>query len=95
VKLLARRKSEQNRAAIDPWTAVHAGAGLALGLLEVGALPTAVLGVGYELVEQLVERDPSGRRLFGASKPESGANVAVDLAVYGLAWWLGRRWSRS
>lgn len=92
---IARSKADQNHAAIDPWTAVHFGSGLALGLLNAPATATAALGIGYEVAEQVFEDSEFGQRFFNISGPEVMSNVVVDLAVYGLGWWLGQRWNQS
>lgn len=93
--LVAKTKADQNHAAIDPWTVVHFGSGLALGLVEAPAGATAMLGVGYELAEQLFEDSEFGQRFFKTSGSETLGNVFVDLTVYGIGWWLGRRWNRT
>lgn len=91
--LVATRKTEQNRAAIDPWTGVHAGMGLAFGLLGVGFWPTAGLAVAYDVAEHAFEKTLDGQRFFKTSGPESAANIATDLAVFLGAWYLGTRWN--
>ena len=95
MKLLATRKADQNRASIDPWTAVHLSAGLALGLLDVAlsrALPGAVV---YEVFEQVFERSRAGRVFFRTPGPESFPNVLVDVAVFAVGHALGRRWNAT
>ena len=92
---LARSKREQNRAAIDPWTAVHLAAGLAAGLVDLPLGRAVVLAGGYEVVEQVVERRGYGQRFFATYGPESPANVALDLAAFVLGHRLGRRWNRT
>lgn len=93
MKLLATNRSEQNQAAIDPWTVVHLGAGLAFGLTGISLPTTVIAGVGYEVAEQIFERSDTGQSLFNTSGPENAVNVAVDLAVYFVGWYAGRRWS--
>lgn len=93
MKIIATRKSDQNHAAVDPWTVVHFGAGLAAGLLEI-SFPAAMLAAGaYELFEQAIERSDPGQEFFKTSGPETIPNVIVDLGIFGLGLWLGRRWS--
>lgn len=80
-----------NEAPIDAWTGVHALAGGLAGALGA-PWPLAVGGlVAYELAEYAIE-SPRGSRWFGSKRPESGVNVAVDLAVglgaYALGRWL-------
>ncbi|HLT46811.1 MAG TPA: hypothetical protein VK002_06245 [Rubricoccaceae bacterium] len=95
MKLLATRKSEQNRAAVDPWTAVHLAAGLALGLMAVPlrhALATAVI---YEAAEQVFERRACGQSFFETSGPEVLPNALVDMVAFAAGHWLGRAWNAS
>ena len=95
VKFIATQKADQNRASIDPWTAVHLSAGLALGLLDVAlsrALPGAVV---YEVIEQVFERSRAGRVFFRTPGPESFPNVLVDVAVFVVGHALGRRWNAT
>lgn len=94
MKLIATSKSDQNIAAVDPWTAVHFGGGVALGL--VGApLPLVVLGaVAYEVAEQIAERNKSAQSFFGTSGPERPVNAVVDVAVLLGGWWLARRYNK-
>lgn len=95
MKILATSKSDQNHAAVDPWTAVHFAAGLAVGLMEIRMAHSMGVAVAYEAVEQVFERTETGKEFFKASGPEQPANVVVDLAVFALGHWLGRRWNRS
>lgn len=94
-RLVATHKAEQNLAAVDPWTAVHLTAGLALGLMDV-PLARALLGaVAYEALEQVFERHDAGRRLFRTSGPEVLHNVAVDVATFVVGHALGQAWNAS
>ncbi|MFW6199314.1 MAG: hypothetical protein ACOC8K_01975 [Gemmatimonadota bacterium] len=95
MKIVATRKDEQNRAAVDPWTLVHFSTGLALGLVD--APFDKVLGgaVGYEIAEQFAERHEWGQDLFETSGPEHLVNAAVDVGVFLFGHWLGQRWNRS
>jgi len=95
MKIVATEKSEQNQAAVDPWTLVHFSAGLALGL--VNAPLDKVLGVamGYEIAEQFAERQDWGQDFFETSGPEHLVNAAVDLGVLSLGHWLAQRWNRT
>lgn len=93
--LVARSKAEQNLAVIDPWTLVHAGVGLAVGLMGFG-LGAALLGaVAYELLEAPLERAEFGKNLFNVSKPENPANQVMDVAIFVLAAKAGQSWNRS
>ncbi len=95
MKVIATRKSEQNNAAIDPWTVVHFGIGLGAGLMDFGFWKMMAVGAAYEIFEQALERSDFGKDLFKTSGPENIPNVAVDLSVYALGIWLGHRWNRS
>lgn len=95
MKFIATTKSEQNIAAIDPWTAVHAGVGLAAGLVNMSGPTALLMAVSYEVVEQVFENTPTGQWFFETSQPETAPNLVADVAVYMLGWWLGRRWNES
>lgn len=95
MRLLATRKKYQNSAAIDPWTVVHFAAGLAAGLMELPRRPILGMAVGYEVLEQLLERHQVGQDLFETSGPEKAVNAAVDVAVLAAGHELGRRWNRT
>lgn len=95
MKIIATRKDEQNVAAVDPWTLVHFSSGLALGLMDLPRERCVAASVGYEVVEQFVERQRWGQALFETRRPESVANALVDVAVFALGHWLGERWNRS
>lgn len=93
MKLVATRKKEQNRAVADPWTAVHFSAGLALGLMAVPLRWTLPLAVGYEVLEQLLERKRMGQELFETSGPETVPNAVMDVAVFVAGHLAGTRWN--
>jgi hypothetical protein len=95
MQLLARRKEQQNRAALDPWTPVHMAAGLAMGLVDAPFLWSMVGAVAYEVGEQVLERSGAGQEFFEVSGPETWSNVAVDLAVFAAGHYLGTRWNRT
>jgi hypothetical protein len=95
MKIVATRKSEQNQAILDPWTVVHFGAGLALGLVSMPKAPAIGMAVGYELVEQWAERRELGQEFFDVSGPESLPNAIVDVAVFAMGFYLGKLWNRS
>lgn len=92
--LVAWRKSDQNEAFIDPWTAVHFGAGLAAGLTETPWWIAMGGAVAYEVFEQYAERTEVGAKFFKTSGPESLGNAVVDVAIYGVGVYLGRRYNR-
>ena len=95
MKVLATRKSDQNDAAIDPWTVVHFGIGLGAGLMNLGFWPSMAAAGAYEIFEQGLERSEFGQDLFETSGPEKLPNVAIDMVVFGLGVWLGRRWNTT
>jgi hypothetical protein len=95
LQIVATRKADQNRAVIDPWTAVHFSTGLALGLMDISLEKSIAAALGYELAEQFVERQGWGRELFNTSGPESLANAAMDLAVFSLGHLAGELWNRT
>jgi len=95
MKVIATRRNEQNRAAVDPWTAVHFSAGLALGLLNVSRGSALGAALGYELAEQVMERNAWGKELFETRGPESVPNALVDTVVFLAGHWLGARWLRT
>lgn len=92
--LVATRKIEQNKAAIDPWTAVHLTSGLAMGLMDIPLGRALAAAVAYELAEQVFERKAWGQALFVTAGPESIPNAAMDTAIFVVGHWLGRAWNR-
>lgn len=95
MKLVAVTKSDQNRAAVDPWTAVHFGTGLAAGLTRVPFRWSILLALTYEVFEQVGQRRPSLQRLFHVSGPEILVNSVIDVAVYALGHRLGEHWNET
>lgn len=95
MKIIAREKSEQNQAAIDPWTVVHLAAGLAAGLMNVPLAGALAASVAYEVAEQFFERERWGQKLFATSGPESPPNAVVDTAVFFVGHVLGRLWNET
>jgi len=95
MKLLAMSKEDQNRAALDPWTAVHLSAGLALGLMDAPLGPSLAAAVAYEVAEHLAERRDWGQDIFETESPESLPNAFVDVVVFALGHWLGNAWNRT
>ena len=95
MRLIATEKSPQNEAGFDPWSAVHAGVGLAVGLMGFGPGHALVGAVLYELLERPLESAGFGKNLFNVSKPENVANSIADVAVFMVGVEAGRRWNRS
>lgn len=56
--LVAWTQEDQNEAALDPWSAVHAGAGLAAGLTGIPVWLALAGAVAYEVLEAQFERTP-------------------------------------
>lgn len=95
MKILARKKSDQNRAVLDPWTVVHFGMGLASGLVNAPRGLAVTLAVTYEVLEQYIERRDIGKEVFDTRGPEVVPNAIVDVAIFAAAHELGRRWNRT
>lgn len=93
MKLIATRKPEQNDAALDPWTAIHLSAGLALGLLNVPATWAVGATIAYEVGEQWFERRPWGQRFFATQGPESLPNAIADTFIFIVGHRLGQLWN--
>lgn len=95
MRFVARDKSEQNQAMLDPWSIVHFGVGVAAGLMDLplrGVLPLAVI---YEIVEQELETRDVGQDLLETSGPESIPNAVADVLVFALGHELARRWNQT
>jgi hypothetical protein len=95
MKLVATNKRDQNRTVADPWTVVHFGAGLALGLVNAPLKWSLAAAVAYELVEQYVERSETGKEFFDTVGPEVVPNAILDLAVFAAGHSLGQAWNRT
>lgn len=95
MKPIATHKAEQNRAAVDPWTAVHFTTGLALGLMNIPLRWALGASVAYELAEQVFERREWGQKFFQTHGPESVPNAIVDSVVLYAGHRLGRMWNRT
>jgi hypothetical protein len=93
MKIVATRKREQNRAIADPWTVVHFGVGLALGLMNAPLRSSLAGAIAYELVEQYFERFDVGKELFDTTGPEAVPNVILDLAIFAAGHQLGQLWN--
>jgi hypothetical protein len=93
--LVAWTEEDQNEAALDPWSAVHAGAGLAAGLTGIPVWLATVAAIGYEVVEAQFERTPTGQAFFDTQGPESRTNQVVDVLVFVLGVWAGSRYKRG
>lgn len=92
MKFIATRKADQNLAVLDPWTVVHFAAGLAAGLMGFSYANSMTAAIAYEAVENLTPLDV---KIFKVSKPESGFNIAADIAVFALGWKMGADWNAT
>lgn len=95
MKLVATRKAEQNRAVVDPWTLVHFGTGLALGLINAPLRWWLPAATAYEIAEHYLEESETGKELFDTSGPEVVPNAVLDLVVFAVGHQLGRLWNRT
>jgi hypothetical protein len=93
--LVAKSKKDQNRALIDPWTFVHAGTGLAVGLMGFSLQAALAGAVAFEVLERPLEHAEFGKNLFNVSKPETFGNQVMDVAVFMLGAAAGQAWNRS
>jgi hypothetical protein len=87
--IVARSHEQSNVAPLDGWTLVHvAWGGIAGGL---GMNPWAFLAAtaAYEVLE-FVHESPSGSTIFGSKRPESPANMLMDVGVAAVAYGLAR-----
>ena len=76
-------------AAFDVWTFVHAGTGLAMGVLRFSLMWAIVLLVGFEFAEAGLRRLRFGKS--GLFEFESWPNIFVDIlagfACFLVAYW--------
>lgn len=93
--LIATEKSEQNEAAIDPWSIVRFAMGLAFGLMDWRFVPAMGVAAAYDVAEQVFERSESGQKFFNTSGPESLSNIAADMILFGAGWALGAEWNKK
>jgi len=93
--ILALDKDDQNEALVDPWSAVHATSGLALGLTDVSFFASITAAILFDVFEHLFERSKYGQRFFNTSGPESWGNVITDLVLFSGGWWLGNRYNQT
>ena len=95
MKLISMRRSEVNEAAMTPWTVVHFGNGLALGLVGSRFTTALLAAVAFEFFEHYFEGTETGRAFFKTSGPETIPNAFVDVAVVLGGWYLGNRWLKT
>jgi hypothetical protein len=92
MKLVALHHEEQNYALFDPWSVVHFAAGMFFGLVRVGFWPSLGLAVGYEAFEQFAERQSWGEKIFTTSGAETRSNIATDIGLFAVGWWLTNKY---
>ena len=80
---------------LDPWSGVHFGAGLAMGLMGWRFPTVLALTVAYEVLEQAFERTHHGQTFFKTSGPETPLNAVVDVVLALVGWYLGEDWNQS
>lgn len=95
MNLVATRKSQQSVALIDPWTAVHAGTGLAAGLMGIHPGIAIAGAIAYEFLEHRVQSNAAGLNLFNVSRPESLGNQVVDVVVFAGGLYLGQKYNQT
>jgi hypothetical protein len=83
------RRRNMNLEPVDRWTAVHVGVGVLAGLLRVPFRTSMGLAIGYEVLEQAIERTPAGRSFFLSNGPESLLNAVVDVGVFAVGHKIG------
>ena len=93
--IVATKKSEQNLALLDPWSAVHFGTGLAVGLMGISTGAAIAGAVLYELAERPFEAAGFGKTIFNVSKPETTGNAVADVLIFALGLRAGQKWNRS
>lgn len=95
MSLIATSKSQQNSTTLDPWTLVHFSAGLAMGLMEAPFWPSMIAATAYEFVEHEFEDSEFGQRFFNISGPEIMSNAVVDVIIFGVGWYAGKKWNQT
>lgn len=95
MKLVALHHDDQNYALFDPWSVIHMSAGLFFGLVGVGPVLSMTAAVGYDLFEQVAERQPWGQHIFKTSGSETVPNIITDIALFALGWYLGNRYMNT
>ncbi|MBT8487798.1 MAG: hypothetical protein HKN72_10835 [Gemmatimonadetes bacterium] len=95
MRIVATKKKHQNKAVLDPWTIVHFAAGMAAGLVSIPRAHSLGLAVGYECLEQWLERRKLGQEIFDAAGPENLSNATMDVVVFAAGHHLGTLWNES
>jgi len=87
--IIARSSADGNVSPIDGWTAIHAAWGGIGGGLGMNPWAWLLVTAAYEVLE-FAHESPSGSRLFGSKRPESAANMVMDVGVAAVAYGLAR-----
>lgn len=93
MKAFAFHHEDQNSALFDPWSVIHLSVGLFAGLVGIGPILSMTAAVGYEIFEQMAESQPWGQKIFRTSGAENGPNIATDILVFAVGWWLGNAYN--
>jgi hypothetical protein len=95
VKLFAFHHEDQNYAVFDPWSLIHLTSGMFAGLVGVGPVLSMSAAIGYDVFEQLAEREPWGQQIFRTPGSENWENILADLGLFALGWYLGHRYHET
>jgi len=87
--IVARSAAEGNVSPLDGWTLVHVAWGGLAGGLGLNPWAFMLATAAYEVLE-CAHESPSGSRLFGSKRPESPANMVMDVGVAAVAYGLAR-----
>lgn len=88
-RVIAWSDERTNASALDEWSIVHFGVGLALGAVGFNAWAFVFGNFAYEVAEYAHE-SPSGSRIFGTKRPEWDVNMVSDLSVALGGYVIGR-----
>lgn len=87
--IVARSEADGNVSPLDGWTLVHVGWGGLAGGLGMNPWAFMLATAAYEVLE-FAHEHPSGSRIFGSKRPESAANMVMDVGVAAVAYGLAR-----
>lgn len=77
---------EINHGAVDRYTAGHFSVGVLMGLGRISFWPTALVAVGWELVERPLKNAYPGA--FPYSTQDTTTNAVADIVAMMLGWWV-------
>ena len=86
MKAIASTRADNGSAVIDPWSAVHFGSGLAVGLASLSFTQTIAIMVLSELSKRLVVE-----RIH--KEEEEIHNQISDALLFVVGWKAGRMWN--